>query len=285
MAGAMESVKKARMVTRPTTSDFINEIFDDFIEFHGDRYFSEDNAIIGGIASLNGMPVTVIGIEKGHDLASNMQRNFGCPNPEGYRKALRLMKQAEKFKRPVVTFISTAGAFCGVGAEERGQGEAIARNLLEMSRLKTPIISIFTGEGGSGGALALSVADEVWMLENGLFSVLSPEGFASILWRDNDRVEEAADIMKMTARDLMESGVCDRFFEEPEDGLENELESVTEKLKEALVSELPKLNRLSTKRLLQNRYDRFRKFGEFSDSSRYLTDEVAEAVENRSKQQ
>ncbi|MCI5500569.1 MAG: acetyl-CoA carboxylase carboxyl transferase subunit alpha, partial [Lachnospiraceae bacterium] len=194
MSDTMKTVEKARKIDRPNTRQFIAEIFDDFMEMHGDRLFADDEAIVGGIASFEGRPVTVIGIQKGHTLDENMVCNFGQPNPEGYRKALRLMKQAEKFKRPVITFINTAGAYCGIGAEERGQGEAIARNLMEMSRLKTPIISIFIGEGGSGGALALAVSDEVWMLENGMYSVLSPEGFASILWRDPDRVEEAADL-------------------------------------------------------------------------------------------
>ena len=188
MSNAMNSVAIARMIERPNTRQFIKAIFDDFMEFHGDRYYADDGAIVGGIASLNGTPVTVIGVQKGHTLDENVACNFGCPNPEGYRKALRLMKQAEKFHRPVITFINTAGAFCGIGAEERGQGEALARNQMEMSRLKTPIISIFMGEGGSGGALALAVADRVWMLEHGMYSVLSPEGFASILWRDSSRV-------------------------------------------------------------------------------------------------
>ena len=212
------------------------------------------------------MPVTVIGIQKGHTLEENVECNFGSPNPEGYRKALRLMKQAEKFHRPVVTFINTAGAFCGIGAEERGQGEAIARNLLEMSRLKTPIISIFIGEGGSGGALALAVGDTVWMLEHGMYSVLSPEGFASILWRDSSRVAEAAELMKMTAKDLLENKVIDRMFPEPKEGLENNLDAVAAELKKALLETLSKLMEEEISLLLENRYQRFRKFGEFVES-------------------
>jgi len=265
MSDAMESVKIARKANRPTTEQFINEIFDDFIEFHGDRYFADDKAIIGGIASFQGTPVTVIGIQKGHTLQENMDRNFGQPSPDGYRKALRLMKQAEKFNRPVITFICTAGAYPGIGAEERGQGEAIARNLMEMSRLKTPIISIFTGEGGSGGALALSVSDEVWMLEHGLFSVLSPEGFASILWRDASRAAEAADLMKMTAKELVKSKVCDRVFTEHKDGLEKNLEFTTQQITEALKETLPKLMKKSTSSLLSDRYMRYRNFGDFKE--------------------
>ncbi|MDD7404192.1 MAG: acetyl-CoA carboxylase carboxyltransferase subunit alpha [Butyribacter sp.] len=266
MSDAMKSVAIVRMIERPNTKQFIKAIFKDFMEFHGDRLFADDGAIVGGIASLKGMPVTVIGIQKGHTLDENMACNFGAPNPEGYRKALRLMKQAEKFHRPVITFINTAGAFCGIGAEERGQGEAIARNLMEMSRLKTPIISIFTGEGGSGGALALAVGDAVWMLEHGMYSVLSPEGFASILWRDSSRVAEAAELMKMTAKDLLENEVIDRMFLEPEEGLENNLKYTTKELKKALLETLPELMQMDTQELLEKRYQRFRKFGEFTES-------------------
>lgn len=265
MNDAMKSVTIARMIRRPNTRQFIQEIFDDFMEFHGDRHFAEDGAVIGGIATLGGSPVTVIGIQKGHTLEENVSCNFGSPNPEGYRKALRLMKQAEKFHRPVITFINTSGAFCGIGAEERGQGEAIARNLMEMSRLKTPIISIFIGEGGSGGALALAVADTVWMLEHGMYSVLSPEGFASILWRDSTRVKEAAEMMKLTAKDLLKNHVIDRIFKEPEEGLENHLEFTTKQLKAALMETIPQLQAMTIEELLQNRYDRFRQYGEYTE--------------------
>lgn len=263
MSDAMKSVAIARMIERPNTKQFIQSIFKDFLEFHGDRLFADDGAIVGGIAALEGMPVTVIGIQKGHTLEENVECNFGSPNPEGYRKALRLMKQAEKFHRPVITFINTAGAFCGIGAEERGQGEAIARNLMEMSRLKTPIISVFIGEGGSGGALALAVGDSVWMLEHGMYSVLSPEGFASILWRDSSRVAEAAALMKMTARDLLQNEVIDRMFLEPKEGLENNLEYTTKEIKKALLETLPVLMKMDMDNLLEKRYQRFRKFGEF----------------------
>ncbi len=265
MNDTMKKVGVARKIERPNTKEFIYEIFEDFLEFHGDRLYADDGAIVGGIANFEGMPVTVIGIQKGHDLDENVKCNFGQPNPEGYRKALRLMKQAEKFKRPVITFINTAGAYCGIGAEERGQGEAIARNLMEMSNLRTPIISIFIGEGGSGGALALAVADNVWMLENGMFSVLSPEGFASILWRDPSRVDEAAALMKMTAKDLMKDHVVDRIFYEPQEGLENNLNFTTEQIKTALRETLGGLKSMPTEELLEKRYTRFRQYGEFSE--------------------
>ncbi len=265
MNETMKSVTIARMIERPNTRQFIQEIFTDFIELHGDRQFADDGAIVGGIAMLNDTPVTVIGIQKGHTLEENVQCNFGSPNPEGYRKALRLMKQAEKFHRPVITLINTAGAYCGIGAEERGQGEAIARNLMEMSRLKTPIISIFIGEGGSGGALALAVADTVWMLEHGMYSILSPEGFASILWRDASRAEEAAELMKLTAKDLLQNHVIDRMFTEPEEGLENNLEFTTTQIKAALEETVPQLLDTPTDILLQKRYERFRQYGEYTE--------------------
>ena len=197
-----EHVQLARAKTRPTGKDYIEALFDDFMEFHGDRQFADDPAIVGGVAYLDGQPVTVIGIHKGKDLKDCMRHNYGMPSPEGYRKALRLMKQAEKFNRPIITFVNTSGAFCGKEAEERGQGEAIARNLYEMSAIKVPILCLMIGEGGSGGALALSVGNEVWMLENATYSVLSPEGFASILWKDGKRAKEASEVMKITAHDL-----------------------------------------------------------------------------------
>lgn len=233
------------------------------MEFHGDRYYADDGAIVGGIASFRGEPVTVIGIQKGHTLEENVACNFGQPNPEGYRKALRLMKQAEKFHRPVITLINTAGAYCGIGAEERGQGEAIARNLMEMSRLKTPIISIFVGEGGSGGALALAVGDTVWMLEHGMYSVLSPEGFASILWRDPSRVDEAAELMRMTADHLLQNNVIDRKFTESPNGIEKDLPYTTDQIAKALAETLPKLQSTPVEELLEKRYQRFRQYGEF----------------------
>ena len=200
MKTAWERVQIARQADRPKSSDYIKNIFDDFIELHGDRAYGDDNAIIGGIALLGKIPVTVIGEEKGKSAKENIKRNFGMPEPEGYRKALRLMKQAEKFHRPIITFIDTPGAYPGMGAEERGQGEAIARNIMEMSGLKVPIISVVIGEGSSGGALAIGVGDRIVMLENAIYSVLSPEGFASILYKDSTKAKEAAENMKITAR-------------------------------------------------------------------------------------
>ena len=221
-----------------------------------DRNFRDDGAIIGGIGRLNGQAVTVVGIQKGRNLQDNLSRNFGQPHPEGYRKALRLMKQAEKFGRPVVTFINTAGAYPGVGAEERGQGEAIARNLMEMSDLKVPIIAIIIGEGGSGGALALAVADKVWMLENTIYSILSPEGFATILWKDGSRSEEAAELMKITSGELLNMGIVDKVI--PERGYFTS--EIIEAIKTAIVDELAELSQLSTENLLEARYQRFRKY-------------------------
>lgn len=254
MSDVARILKEARDQGRLTALDFAKEIFDDFIELHGDRNFRDDGAVIGGIGRLNGQAVTVVGIQKGKNLQDNLNRNFGQPHPEGYRKALRLMKQAEKFGRPVVTFINTAGAYPGVGAEERGQGEAIARNLMEMSDLKVPIIAIIIGEGGSGGALALAVADKVWMLENTIYSILSPEGFATILWKDGSRSEEAAELMKITSGELLNMGIVDKVI--PERGYFTS--EIIEAIKTAIVDELAELSQLSTEDLLEARYQRFR---------------------------
>ena len=256
MSDVARILKEARDQGRLTALDFAKEIFDDFIELHGDRNFRDDGAVIGGIGRLNGQAVTVVGIQKGKNLQDNLNRNFGQPHPEGYRKALRLMKQAEKFGRPVVTFINTAGAYPGVGAEERGQGEAIARNLMEMSDLKVPIIAIIIGEGGSGGALALAVADKVWMLENTIYSILSPEGFATILWKDGSRSEEAAELMKITSGELLNMGIVDKVI--PERGYFTR--EINEAIKTAIVDELAELSQLSTEDLLEARYQRFRKY-------------------------
>ena len=256
MSDVARILKEARDQGRLTALDFAQGIFDDFIELHGDRNFRDDGAIIGGIGRLNGQAVTVVGIQKGRNLQDNLSRNFGQPHPEGYRKALRLMKQAEKFGRPVVTFINTAGAYPGVGAEERGQGEAIARNLMEMSDLKVPIIAIIIGEGGSGGALALAVADKVWMLENTIYSILSPEGFATILWKDGSRSEEAAELMKITSGELLNMGIVDKVI--PERGYFTI--EIIEAIKTAIVDELAELSQLSTEDLLEARYQRFRKY-------------------------
>ena len=256
MSDVARILKEARDQGRLTALDFAQGIFDDFIELHGDRNFRDDGAIIGGIGRLNGQAVTVVGIQKGRNLQDNLNRNFGQPHPEGYRKALRLMKQAEKFGRPVVTFINTEGAYPGVGAEERGQGEAIARNLMEMSDLKVPIIAIIIGEGGSGGALALAVADKVWMLENTIYSILSPEGFATILWKDGSRSEEAAELMKITSGELLNMGIVDKVI--PERGYFTS--EIIEAIKTAIVDELAELSQLSTENLLEARYQRFRKY-------------------------
>ena len=260
---ASDIIKIARTVIRPTALQFIKYIFNDFIELHGDRNYKDDAAVIGGIAMLNEMPVTVIGIQKGNTTEENILRNFGSPHPEGYRKALRLMIQAEKFGRPIITFINTSGAYCGVGAEKRGQGEAIARNLLIMSGLKVPIISIIIGEGGSGGALALAVADRVWMLENSIYSILSPEGFASILWKDSSRASEAAEIMRLTAKDLFELNVIDKIIPEVVGGAHNNFEYTANILKKNILQELSALLKIDSKSLLESRYGRFRNFGEF----------------------
>lgn len=257
---AGEIVKLARHQDRLTSLDYFEKIFTDFQEFHGDRLFGDDPAIVGGIANLAGKPVTVIGIQKGHDLKENMARNFGQPNPEGYRKALRLMKQAEKFKRPVICFVNTPGAFCGVEAEERGEGEAIARNLLEMSDLSVPVISIITGEGGSGGALALALADEVWMMEYSIYAILSPEGFASILWKDGKRAEEAAELMKITAAESLELNVIDQVIPETLKGQKIDEDKILRMLEKALIEKITELMKLSPEELLEKRYQRFRKF-------------------------
>lgn len=260
-----EKVNMVRKMNRPTSLDYIDKIFNSFIEFHGDRYFGDDGCIIGGLAILNGIAVTVIGQQKGRDLKENIGRNFGMPNPEGYRKALRLMKQAEKFNRPVICFVDTPGAYCGVGAEERGQGEAIAKNLMEMAALKTPIISIVIGEGGSGGALALAVADNVWMLENSIYSVLSVEGFASILWKDASRAEEAARILKVTAQDLKGFGIIDKVLKEPSRDASKDIEKMSIEIKENLIETLCNFNTISMDELLDNRYNKFRRIGVYSE--------------------
>ena len=258
-----DRVLVSREQKRPTSLEYINEIFDDFIEFHGDRYFGDDKAIVGGIARLDGMNVTVVGEQKGTDTKDNIFRNFGMPSPEGYRKALRLMKQAEKFGRPIVTFVDTPGAFCGVTAEERGQGEAIARNLMEMAGLKVPVLTFIIGEGGSGGALAIAVSNKIYMLENSIYGVLSPEGFASILWKDGTRAQEAADVMKITAKDLLSLKVIDGIIEEPVGGAHKDFTTVAGNIKEVMLRELKELQLLSQEELLNHRYDRFRAFGEF----------------------
>lgn len=253
-----ERVKAARSADRPTGLDYVNYIFSDFVELHGDRRFADDAAIVGGIARLGDRPVTVIAIEKGHNTKDRMARNFGMPHPEGYRKALRLMQQAEKFHRPVICFVDTAGAYCGIGAEERGQGQAIAENLVAMSGLKTPILSVLIGEGGSGGALALAVADRVFMLENAVYSVISPEGCASILWKDAARAEEAASCLKLTAHDALAMGITEEVIPEDQLGTPGFYDDLALKLRQALGA----LEGLTVEQLLEARYQRFRKIGQ-----------------------
>ena len=265
MKHAYDIVTLARKVTRPTALEYFNYILDDFVELHGDRSFQDDKAVVGGVGLLRGRPVTAVGIQKGHDLEENMERNFGMPHPEGYRKTLRLMKQAEKFNRPVIALVNTSGAFSGVSAEERGQGEAIARNLFEMSGLRTPIISIVIGEGGSGGALALALADRVWMLSNTVYSVLSPEGFASILWKDSSRAKEAAQLMKLTAKDLLELEVIEKIIEEAREEDENYFEITADRIRDSLTEELNILCDMDIDMLLEKRYERFRRIGEFEE--------------------
>ena len=256
---AWERVCRSRSKERPVGKDYIDILFEDFVELHGDRYYRDDPAIIGGIAYFQGICVTVIAQAKGRTTKENLERNFAMPSPEGYRKARRLMKQAEKFHRPVINFVDTPGAFCGMEAEERGQGEAIARNLFELSGLKVPVLSVVIGEGGSGGALALAVADEVWMLENSVYSVLSPEGFASILWKDSRRSAEAAKVMKLTAADLKKLGVIERVFPEPQNFSALTMKPTAELLRAGLAEFLTKYQKLETKDLLEGRYERFRK--------------------------
>jgi acetyl-CoA carboxylase carboxyl transferase subunit alpha len=247
------------MPLRPTGLDYIELIFTDFLEMHGDRYFGEDRAVVGGIALFNNQPVTVIAQQKGRNTKENIARNFSMPHPEGYRKALRLMKQAEKFHRPVICFIDTPGAFCGLGAEERGQGEAIASNLAEMMLLKSPVISIVISEGGSGGALALGVADRVYMLEHAIYSILSPEGFASILYKDASKAEQAAKDMKLTAQDLLRFGIIDGIITEPQGGAHNDFGFIMQSVKALLENDLQELSKIPMETLLEQRYQKYRK--------------------------
>ena len=259
---AWDRVLLAREALRPKALDYIENIFEDFIEFHGDRLYMDDKSIIGGIAKIDDFVVTVIGEQKGKTTKENMERNFGMPNPEGYRKSLRLMKQAEKFNRPIITFIDTPGAYPGIGAEERGQGEAIARNLLEMSRLKVPVICVVIGEGSSGGALALGVGDKILMLENSIYSILSPEGFASILYKDSSKNAEAAEKMKITAKDLKDLEMIDEIIKEPEGGAQNNPTEVYESTKKSIIKNLKELLKKDKNKLVEERYDKFRTMGQ-----------------------
>ena len=256
---AWERVKVARDSNRPSSLDYIHAIFDHFMELHGDRAFRDDGAVVGGVALLDGQPVTVIGIQKGKNTKENLKCNFGMPSPEGYRKALRLMKQAEKFGRPIINFVDTPGAFCGIEAEERGQGEAIARNLMEMSDLTVPVLSIVIGEGGSGGALALAVGNEVWMMENATYSILSPEGFASILWKDSKKAKQAAEVMKITAADLKELKIIEKVIPEEKPANEENLEELAEYMKISMKQFLRRQEGKTPEEIASERYERFRR--------------------------
>jgi len=262
---AWERLQLIHTKGRPTIKDYIPQIFTDWYEMHGDRLFGDDRAIIGGLARLDGEPVTIIAEVKGRDINENKACNFAMPHPEGYRKALRIARQAEKFHRPIICFIDTPGAFCGVAAEERGQGEAIAKNIAEFMTLRTPIVSIVLGEGGSGGALALGVCDELAMLENAEYSVLSPRGFASILWKDASREQEASEIMKITAEDMVRLGVAEAIIEEPLGGAHNDLDKISENIHEYLSQKIPEKCKKDIDVLLKERYTKFRKIGAFTE--------------------
>ena len=255
-----ERVQISRSPERPTSLDYISTIFDRYMSLHGDRHFGDDKAIVGGLASIGGRPVTVIGQQKGRSTKENIKRNFGMPSPEGYRKSLRLMKQAEKFHRPIILFVDTPGAFCGLEAEEGGVGEAIARNLFEMSNIKVPILSIMIGEGGSGGAIAMAVGNEVWSMENSTYSVLSPEGFAAILWKDGNRASEAAKVMKIMAQDLKELGIVEQVIKEPEPACIDNILEISENMKEMILDFISRYDKMTPEELVNQRYERFRKF-------------------------
>lgn len=253
---AYDRVQAARAKGRQTALDYIRNIFTDFTEMHGDRRFADDHAVVAGIALLGDVPVTVVGIEKGHETAERVRRNFGSAHPEGYRKAIRQFHQAEKFHRPVICFVDTSGAYCGIGAEERGQSQAIAESMATLAELRTPVISIVIGEGGSGGAIALAVADEVWMLENSIYSVISPEGAASIIWKDAKRVKEASNVLRLTAEDLLELGVVERVISET-----GGFDTVNAALKSQLAESIAQYSAMSSDELLAHRYEKFRKIG------------------------
>lgn len=255
---AWERVKIAREPDRPTALDYIEDVFDEFIELCGDRYFKDDKSIVCGLGNIGKQNYTIVAEQKGRNTKENIDRNFGMPNPEAYRKALRFMKQAEKFNRPIVTFIDTKGAYPGIEAEQRGQGEAIARNLMEMSDLKVPIIAIVIGEGSSGGALAIGVGDRILMLENAVYSILSPEGYASILWKDSSRAEEAAEKMRLTAKDLLDLGVIDEVIKEPNGNAKTDIEKMSEAIKKRIVALTKELKDLDVNELVEKRYEKFR---------------------------
>ena len=258
-----QKVEIARNPKRKTSIEYIEQIFDEFIELHGDRNFKDDQAIICGLGRIGNQSYTIIAEQKGRTTKENVLRNFGMPNPESYRKAIRFMKQAEKFNRPVITFIDTKGAYPGVGAEERGQGEAIAKSMFEMAKLKVPVISIVIGEGSSGGALAIGVSNKIYMLENAIYSILSPEGYSSILWKDSNRYEEAAEKMKLTAKDLYEMKVIDTIIPEPVEMKESDFEQVIKTIKQEIETDIAKMQEKTKEEIVEERYQKFRNLGEF----------------------
>ena len=258
-----QKVEIARNPKRKTSIEYIEQIFDEFIELHGDRNFKDDQAIICGLGRIGNQSYTIIAEQKGRTTKENVLRNFGMPNPESYRKAIRFMKQAEKFNRPVITFIDTKGAYPGVGAEERGQGEAIAKSMFEMAKLKVPVISIVIGEGSSGGALAIGVSNKIYMLENAIYSILSPEGYSSILWKDSSRYEEAAEKMKLTAKDLYEMKVIDTIIPEPVEMKESDFEQVIKIIKQEIETDIAKMQEKTKAEIVEERYKKFRNLGEF----------------------
>lgn len=260
---AWQKVEIARNPKRKTSIEYIEQIFDEFIELHGDRNFKDDQAIICGLGRIGNQSYTIIAEQKGRTTKENVLRNFGMPNPESYRKAIRFMKQAEKFNRPVITFIDTKGAYPGVGAEERGQGEAIAKSMFEMAKLKVPVISIVIGEGSSGGALAVGVSNKIYMLENAIYSILSPEGYSSILWKDSSRYEEAAEKMKLTAKDLYEMKVIDTIIPEPVEMKESDFEQVIKIIKQEIETDIAKMQEKTKAEIVEERYQKFRNLGEF----------------------
>ena len=258
-----DKVNLARNPQRPTALDYIERIFDEFIELHGDRLSKDDKATVCGLAKISNQKFTIVAQQKGRNTKENIERNFGMPNPESYRKGIRIMKQAEKFNRPIITFVDTKGAYPGIEAEERGQGEAIARSMLEMCRLKVPIIVIVIGEGSSGGALAISVGDKILMLENAVYSILSPEGYASILWKDGTKAKEAAEVMKLTAEDLYNFDIVDSIIKEPVGGASKDIDQVSESIKNEILKQLKELKKLNENDLVEKRYQKFRKIGEY----------------------
>lgn len=260
---AWEKVEIARSPKRKTALDYIEKIFDEFIELHGDRNFKDDKAIVCGLGRIGNMNYTIIAEQKGRTTKENIERNFGMPNPESYRKGIRFMKQAEKFKRPIITFIDTKGAYPGIGAEERGQGEAIASSMLEMAKVKVPVIAIVIGEGSSGGALALGLGNKVLMLENAIYSILSPEGYASILWKDSSRAKEAAEKMKLTAQDLYDLNIIDKIIKEPKEMTDEDFEKITKKLKKEIKTIISEMQEMTLEEIVEDRYQKFRNMGKF----------------------